>query len=58
MFLEILEFRVENKKIFRENCFENEVSDFKKNGLCVHKTTFRKRVQKLNKIKLKNHENV
>ena len=46
-----LEFRVENKKkLFRENCFENVVSDVKKNGLCVHKTTFRKKCK--NKIKL------
>ena len=59
MFLDILEFRVENKKkLFRENCFENVVSDCKKNSLCVNKTTFRKKMQKQNKIKLKNHENV
>ena len=31
------------KKIFRENCFENVVSYLKKNVLCVHKTTFRKK---------------
>ena len=42
MFLNILEFIVQTKKIFRENCFENEVSDLKKNVLCVHKTTFKK----------------
>ena len=28
--------------LFRENCFENVVSNLKKNVLCVHKTTFRK----------------
>jgi hypothetical protein len=28
MFLDVLEFRVENKKkFFRENCFENPVSE-------------------------------
>ena len=32
------------KKKFRENCFENMVSNLpKKNCLCVHKTTFRKK---------------
>ena len=42
MFLDILEFIVESKKLFRENSFENLVSDLQKNYLCVHKTTFRK----------------
>ena len=40
------------KKLFWENCFENVVSDLKKNGLCVHKTTFRKSAEtKKNKNK-------
>ena len=44
MFLDILELVEENKKkLFKENCDENVVSDLKKNGLCVHKTTFRKK---------------
>ena len=35
MFLDILEFRIENKKKFRENCFENLVSDLlKKTFMC------------------------
>ena len=33
----------------RKNCFENVVSDLKKNGLCVHKTTFRKKYKKKQK---------
>ena len=31
------------KKIVRENCFKNQVSDLKKNVLCVNNTTFRKK---------------
>ena len=59
MFLDILEFIVENKKtIFRENCHENVVSDLKKMSLCVHKTTFRKKCKKQNRKNPKNHENV
>ena len=34
------------KKIFRENCFENLFSDLKKYVLCVHTTTFRKNAKK------------
>ena len=43
----------EQKKVFRENCFANVVSDLKKNGLCVHKTTFRKKGAKTKKNKTK-----
>ena len=54
----ILEFIVENKKIlFRENCFENVVSDLKKNVLCVHTTTFRK-IAKTKKKQKKKHQNI
>ena len=40
--------RKQNKeKWFRENCFENVVSDlYKKNYLCVQKNTFRKNGEK------------
>ena len=31
--------RKQEEKKIRENCFENVVSDLKKNVLCVHKTT-------------------
>ena len=31
------------KKMSRENGFENVVSDLTKNCLCVHKSTFRKK---------------
>ena len=42
------------KNIFRENCFENIVSDLKnKNGLCVHKTNLRKSAKKCKKLKRK-----
>ena len=52
MFLDILEFRIENKKYFRENCFENVVSDlWKKKSLYVHKSDFRRKVQKLKTTK-------
>ena len=57
MFLDIFEFTVENKKMFRENCFENEVSNLTKNSLYVHKTILEK-MQKMKKVKTKNHENV
>ena len=40
-FKNILGF-TEGKKMFRENCFENMVSDLLKISLIVHKTTFRK----------------
>ena len=36
---EVYRRKQKNKKI-RENCFKNEASDYKINGLCVHKTTF------------------
>ena len=42
------------KKIFRENCFENLVSDLKKNVLCPQ-NYFKKKVYKL---KTKKHENI
>ena len=57
MCLDVLEFEIQNKqKMFRENCFENLVSDWWKNEICVHKTTFRKKCK--NKKKPKNHESV
>ena len=37
------------KKLFRENGFENVVSDLKENSLCVQKTTFRKKWKKFKK---------
>ena len=44
MFLDVLEFEIQNKqKMIRENCFENLVSDWWKNEICVYKTTFRKK---------------
>ena len=59
MFLNILEFLVENKKkLLMENCSENVVSDLKKNVLCVHKTTFREKKNKKNKNKTKNKKNI
>ena len=42
------------KKMFRENCFENEGSDLTKNSLYVHKTI----LEKMQKVKTKNHENI
>ena len=51
MFLDILEFREENKKkLFRENGFKNMVLDLKKNVVCVHKTILEKS-EKQKKIK-------
>ena len=35
--------RKQQKKLFRENCFKNEVSNVNKNGLKVNRTTFRKK---------------
>ena len=51
MILDMLEFTVENQKSFLGNCFENKVSNIKKYGLSVPKTTSRKNVKtkKLNK---------
>ena len=47
MFLGILEFLVENKKkLFRENCFENVVSDLKEKWPMCPKNYFKKKVQK------------
>ena len=49
MLLEILEFIVETKKkLFKENCFENVVSDLKENELSVHKTTLKQNAKKKN----------
>ena len=45
------------QKRFKENCFENKVSDVNKNGLKVHKAIFFK-VRKLKKNKTKNNENI
>ena len=58
-FLDILEFTVENKQ---KKCLEKTILKIwsqigKKNGLCVHKTPFRKKVQELRKIKTKNRDN-
>ena len=47
MFLDILEFRIEEKN--RENCFETMVSDSWEKILCGHKTTFRKKLKKTKK---------
>ena len=50
MYLDILEFRIENKNNYLgKTVFENVVSDLMKNGLSVHKTTFRKKYKKQNK---------
>ena len=47
MFLDILEFIVENKKqLFRKNCFENVVSDLKEEWLMCPQNYFYKKVQK------------
>ena len=46
------------QKIFRENCNENVVSDWKKNVLCVHKTTFRKSSKTKKKQIIKKTDNV
>ena len=55
MFLDILDFREENKtKKNRENCFVNVVSDWCKNILFFHKTTFIKK--KCKKKKNENHK--
>ena len=44
--------------MFRENCFENVVSDLKNNNLCVHNTTFKKKweIKKKKKNKKKRKE--
>ena len=48
MILGKLEFRIENKKLCRENCFEKVVSDLWEKSLYVHKTTFRKKCKTKN----------
>ena len=58
MFLDILEFTVKNKKIFRENCFDNVVSHLWKELFVCTQNYFKKKVQILRKIKTKNHESV
>ena len=52
----ILEFIQENKKKFKENCFENVISDLKENPMCP--PNYFKKSAKTKKIKTKNHENV
>ena len=48
MFLDILELRIKNKtKIFRENCFENVVSDLEGKKPICPQNYFYKNVQKL-----------
>ena len=52
MFLDILELRIENKKlIFRENCFENVVSDVWKKNVFVSTNGLLEKVQKLKTTK-------
>ena len=54
MFLEILEFIVENKKkLLRKKCFDYEVSDLKKKCPMCPQNYFFLKVQKLRKKKKK-----
>ena len=51
MFLDILECTIENKKLIRENCFENVVSDLTKKVAYVFTKQLFKKAQKLKKNK-------
>ena len=56
MCLDILEFKIENKKIFRENWLKNVVQICGEKILCVHKRDFRKKFKNLKQLKTKNHK--
>ena len=59
MFLDILKFALKTKqKNVEEKLFGKCGLWFKEKLLCVHKTTLRKKVQKIKRIKTKNNENV
>ena len=51
MFLCILNFKIENKKLFRENCFENVVSDLWNKRPMRPQNYFLKKGQKLKTAK-------
>ena len=46
MFLDILEFKIENNKKIKENCLENVVFNLWEKSLCVRKSALRKKFKK------------